>query len=54
MIQEILAFVRELISVLPARDNDDYGQGYEDALLQVQEYIEDTMWREGVDDGEET
>jgi hypothetical protein len=49
----ILHFVQSLLSEGERESWVDYTCGWNDALAEVIEYIEDRMWEEGEDDGTE-
>ena len=46
--EEVLTFVRELLGEAAGKTTA-YGQGFIDALGQVEEYIVDEMWERGED-----
>lgn len=53
MIRRVLNFVRYLLVEAKSREPSPYRDGYVDALSEVQEYILDEMWEEGIDDDRE-
>jgi len=54
MIRQVLDFVRSEVAQSPGEtDLEEYGHGFVDAMRQVEEFILDVMWENGVDDDEE-
>lgn len=51
MIGRVLAFVRSLVKQVGVVSSS-YAKGYVDALKEVEEYILDEEWENGVDDEE--
>jgi hypothetical protein len=52
MIAEILGFVKERLAAVRQAPPSDYRRGSIDQLEEVEEFIEDLEWREGVDSEE--
>ena len=50
MLQRILAFVRGQRNLAKVSPDTPYRKGYVNALGDVEEYILDEEWREGIDD----
>lgn len=52
MIVDVLTFVRKLLRSTEGTESE-YSQGYHDCAGEVEEYITDLMWDNGVDDPED-
>lgn len=52
MVKRILAYIRQLLSEVPDSGRE-YTRGARETLENVEEFITDLMWEEGVDEDEE-
>lgn len=53
MIYEILGFVRELRDTSAEASGGDYTRGYRAAVADIEDYITNVMWDDGMDDPED-
>ena len=53
MILAVLAYVRELKDSAASARGGDYTRGFRDAVDDVEEYMTDLMWENGIDDPED-